>query len=133
MPNSWNNSSHETFYFKMSYITHQTECIDAYRRHRCWSHGVQDLKARSDNNKFSSNRKDAKSRFTKSIQTKFLWIAFKRDLLTTKIRLNAFQIHFVWVSNGMCKLIAQTTDEREQAVADQKHITHGICANSSKR
>ena len=49
--------ANEIFYLQVPFMTHQTNCIDAYRRHRCWSHGVQGLKERANKNKFSGSPK----------------------------------------------------------------------------
>ena len=44
-----------------------------------------------------------------------------------------FNLIFIWVSKGLCKLFAQTMDDRENAMADQTLTTDSICANSGSK
>ena len=37
-----------------------------------------------------------------------------------------FNLIFIWVSKGLCKLFAQTMDDRENAMAEQTPTTDGI-------
>ena len=52
------------------------------------------------------------------------------EWLTTKINGMHFNLIFLWVSKGICKLFAQTMDDREHAMADETPTMDGNCANS---